>query len=259
MKPPLPRIETAVPRLPHVQLEIAKAIRTLLGPNEDELARQRRTEITAIRRDFEALARDLPKAFEEAAEAAKAEIRVVLRKYSPDQPRVPAGNRDGGQWTSGSKAGSDAQDLRYAANGTFPPLPEGYDPNTWKQKQWPNNNKYFLEDPEGNTYTVHPEDGTHWRHWDKQDSDNNDQGRWPPNSRKPWPGQKKLKEDQSWSDPNGDSPPWTPDPFTPGVPEPVLPARPIPNAPIRPSLPSNPFPRLPIEPLPELPTILFPE
>ena len=27
------------------------------------------------------------------------------RKYSPDQPRVPAGNPDGGQWTSGSGAG----------------------------------------------------------------------------------------------------------------------------------------------------------
>lgn len=28
------------------------------------------------------------------------------RKYSPDQPRVPAGNADGGQWTSGSGGGS---------------------------------------------------------------------------------------------------------------------------------------------------------
>lgn len=26
------------------------------------------------------------------------------RKYSPDQPRVPAGNPDGGQWTDGSNA-----------------------------------------------------------------------------------------------------------------------------------------------------------
>jgi hypothetical protein len=30
MKPPLPRIQTAVPQLPHVQLEIAKAIGTLM-------------------------------------------------------------------------------------------------------------------------------------------------------------------------------------------------------------------------------------
>lgn len=30
----------------------------------------------------------------------------VERKYSPNQPRVPAGNPDGGQWTDGSIAGS---------------------------------------------------------------------------------------------------------------------------------------------------------
>ena len=32
---------------------------------------------------------------------------VSLRKYSPAQPRVPAGNPDGGQWTSGSYALND--------------------------------------------------------------------------------------------------------------------------------------------------------
>ena len=42
MKPPLPRIESAVPRALHAQLEIANAIRTLAGPDEDELLRQRR-------------------------------------------------------------------------------------------------------------------------------------------------------------------------------------------------------------------------
>jgi hypothetical protein len=30
---------------------------------------------------------------------------TIERKYSPDQPRVPAGNRDGGQWTSGGGGG----------------------------------------------------------------------------------------------------------------------------------------------------------
>ena len=30
------------------------------------------------------------------------------RKYSPDQPRVPAGNPDGGQWTSGNGGQSTA-------------------------------------------------------------------------------------------------------------------------------------------------------
>jgi len=35
-------------------------------------------------------------------------LRALGRKYSPDQPRVPAGYREGGQWTSGGGgAGSD--------------------------------------------------------------------------------------------------------------------------------------------------------
>jgi hypothetical protein len=98
MKPPLPRIETFAPRLPHVQLEIAKAIGTLMTP-EDQPLRQRRAEIVALRRDLELLAGDIRKAFEEAAALVKAELRAALRKYSPDQPRVSAGNPAGGQWT----------------------------------------------------------------------------------------------------------------------------------------------------------------
>jgi hypothetical protein len=79
MKPPLPRIEIAVPRTLHVQIEIAKAIRTLAGPDEGELLRRRHAEIAAIRRDFELLAADIRKAFEEAAELAKAELRAALK------------------------------------------------------------------------------------------------------------------------------------------------------------------------------------
>jgi hypothetical protein len=32
-------------------------------------------------------------------------LRRFQEKYSPDQPRVPAGNPDGGQWTDGSGEG----------------------------------------------------------------------------------------------------------------------------------------------------------
>jgi hypothetical protein len=99
MKPPLPRFEGAVPRTLDVQLEIAKAIRALLGPVDDKTRGRRRAEIAAIRRDLEALACDLPKAFAEAATLAKAELWAALKKYSPNQPRVLAGNPDGGQWT----------------------------------------------------------------------------------------------------------------------------------------------------------------
>jgi hypothetical protein len=34
------------------------------------------------------------------------ELRRFQQKYSPDQPRVPAGNPDGGQWTSGGGSGA---------------------------------------------------------------------------------------------------------------------------------------------------------
>jgi hypothetical protein len=109
MKPPLPHGESAVPRTLHAQLEIAKAMRTLMAPDEDELLRRRRAEIAAIRGELKAIKRDFQKAGEECLALAKAELRATLaKKYNPDQPRVSAGNRDGGQWTSGSKAGSDA-------------------------------------------------------------------------------------------------------------------------------------------------------
>jgi hypothetical protein len=55
MKHPLPRIQTAVPRTLHAQLEIAKAIRTLAGQDEDG-AQRWLTEIAAIRRDCQAAA-----------------------------------------------------------------------------------------------------------------------------------------------------------------------------------------------------------
>ena len=34
----------------------------------------------------------------------------LLRKYSPSQPRVPAGSPESGQWTSGRGGGGDGED-----------------------------------------------------------------------------------------------------------------------------------------------------
>jgi len=104
----------------HTRLEIAKAIRTLAAPDEEGLLRQRHAELVAIRRDLEALKRDLQRAGQEWLMLAKAELRTALVKYSPDQPRVPKGNHGGGQWTSGSKEGSDAPTARphYADSNT---------------------------------------------------------------------------------------------------------------------------------------------
>jgi hypothetical protein len=104
MNPYRPYRLSAVPRTLHAQLEIANAIRALAGPDEDELLRKRRAEIVAIRRDLDALVRDVRKLGEELPALAKAELLAALKKYSPDLPRVPEGNSKGGQWTAEGSA-----------------------------------------------------------------------------------------------------------------------------------------------------------
>jgi hypothetical protein len=54
----------------------------------------------------------------------------------------------------------------------------------------------------------HPEDDAHWRHWDVQDPDGGNQDRYPDNSLKPRPNQKKLPKDRCEKDPNGDKSEW---------------------------------------------------
>jgi hypothetical protein len=117
MKPPLPHSESAVPRTSHARLEIAKAMRMLMAPDEAELLYHRRAEIAAMRGELEAIKRDFQKAGEECLALVKAELRAALaKKYNPDQPRVLAGNRDGGQWTDGTGGVSPShhQGVRYA-------------------------------------------------------------------------------------------------------------------------------------------------
>jgi hypothetical protein len=59
----------------------------------------------------------------------RANALAELRKYNPDQPRVPAGNSGGGQWTSGEAEGETSDD-RESADQTALILPEGCD------KEW---------------------------------------------------------------------------------------------------------------------------
>lgn len=47
------------------------------------------TEIEEVRREFAVIEREL----------MELKLDLLARKYRPDQPRVPAGNPDGGQWT----------------------------------------------------------------------------------------------------------------------------------------------------------------
>ncbi len=42
-------------------------------------------------------------------------FEIYERKYNRDQPRVPAGGPDGGQWTSDGGAGNSGQRIRLAA------------------------------------------------------------------------------------------------------------------------------------------------
>jgi hypothetical protein len=92
----------AVPQTWPVRLEILKAINTLAVQCQDDAMQRRRTEIAAIRNDLEDIRRSLRQACQEAA----LKLSAYLRKYDPDQPRVPAGNRDGGQWTKEGGSGS---------------------------------------------------------------------------------------------------------------------------------------------------------
>jgi hypothetical protein len=93
MPVPSLRIQTAAPRTPEVRLEIAKAIWQLVEQH-DEQRRERGDEFAKLQSQHEL-----------AAEIAR-DAWQILRKanFDPDEPRVPAGNPDGGQWTSGGGA-----------------------------------------------------------------------------------------------------------------------------------------------------------
>jgi hypothetical protein len=103
----LPRLLTLVPQAWPVRAEIVKAINTLAGRVEEEQQLRRHAELAAIRRDCELLAEGIR------------EFRRALHKagFNRDEPRVPAGNPDGGQWTSdgGNNTSDDISVLSDAA------------------------------------------------------------------------------------------------------------------------------------------------
>ena len=101
MDPHRPHRLMAVPPTLHTRMEIAKAIDSLTAKEADERTRQR-AEIDVIRRDLEEIPGLLRRAFVEYRVLMAAE----LKKYSPDQPRVPKGNADGGRWTNEGAGGS---------------------------------------------------------------------------------------------------------------------------------------------------------
>ena len=98
--------------------DVLEAFRTLVD-QDDALVQQRRAEIAAIRREAEDIRRCIDAILRQAREL-RVEILKELKaqKYSPDQPRVPAGSPHGGEWTSagnvGSSIGSPAHAVRPA-------------------------------------------------------------------------------------------------------------------------------------------------
>lgn len=124
MIPYVSSLATAVPKASGVRLAIIRAI----GRLREQCDNERRAEIASLRDELENIAQDLRKVGREWPSL----VRLELRKagFNPDEPRVPAGNADGGQWTNDggrsaddSRVLSDAPDsgwiqgAQYAADG----------------------------------------------------------------------------------------------------------------------------------------------
>ncbi len=127
-------LETALPKTLEVRLEIAKAMQTLTG-DQDERLRQRRAEIASIRCELEALRQHVGELWRDFPSLAWAELRrewpslsSQLRKYgyNPNEPRVPAGNPDGGQWTSDGVQVAQNDDGRSKSDAIPPSRGEGH-------------------------------------------------------------------------------------------------------------------------------------
>ncbi len=119
------RILTAVPQHWPVRLEIVKAIHQLAAQEQEEQQRQRRAELAAIRRDCELLSETIREVCRELVKAG----------FNPNEPRVPAGNPDGGEWTSEGGSGT---------SNDSPVLSDATPDNNWKPGA-----QYAANDPPG--------------------------------------------------------------------------------------------------------------
>jgi hypothetical protein len=120
-----PGIATVPPPTLAKQLEVLAAAHGLAA-QDDEAVRWRREEIAAVRREVGELARlnqVLQRQWGELVQVDQEQrrrdprLRSPIIKYNADQPRVPAGEHGGGQWTSGGDGGaeSDTRDVPAAA------------------------------------------------------------------------------------------------------------------------------------------------
>jgi hypothetical protein len=100
----LPRTLQAVPNTLHAQLEIADGIRKLGAADQEDWVQWRREELAALRQDVEKLRDDLSKISRNFPTLFLTELRKA--GFDSDEPRVPAGNSKGGQWTKEGGTGS---------------------------------------------------------------------------------------------------------------------------------------------------------
>jgi hypothetical protein len=110
-----------VPQTVEARLEIAKAIRSLLAQDEEAQIARRRSELAALRRDLQLIAQYLRKAVRECAAVGIEELRKT--GFNPDEPRVSAGNPDGGRWTREGGSGP--------ANASRVVVSDATPDNTW--------------------------------------------------------------------------------------------------------------------------------
>jgi hypothetical protein len=127
-------LATAIPKALGVRLAIIRAIGRLKEQCENEWIRLRRAEIASLRHELEDIARDLRKAGREWPLLVRSELRKA--GFNPSEPRVPAGNPDGGQWTNdGGHSADDSRVLSDApSTGWIPGAQYAADGHHWVPK-----------------------------------------------------------------------------------------------------------------------------
>jgi hypothetical protein len=152
MKPPLPRTLSAVPRLPHVQFEIVKAIHTLAAPAVDQSGG---TLEGTVPDDNYALARSIF--------GASLEEEFCKAGFRWDQPRWRKGSgRRSGRWSGG--AGAFIADQAYRRlRGGHHYVPKEIFEKLFKSKRLrPETRKVFDEAVTGSLPKgLHKNDGPH--------------------------------------------------------------------------------------------------
>src|SRR5579885_1987038 len=107
----------AVPESWQARAKMLLAADTLAAQCKDDWLR-RRAEIAAIRRDLDRIVQNLFALQREWPSL----LRTELLKYRPDQPRVPKGHPDGGEWT---------KEVSVASNNDPEIVSDATPDNTW--------------------------------------------------------------------------------------------------------------------------------